>query len=140
MKKHVIDFCKQGMVAAWGGPVIVALIYAVLGVQGVVETLAVKEVCMAILSSAVMTFIAAGIQVVYRVEQLPLPMAILIHCAVLYLDYLLVYLMNGWLPNQKGPIMAFTLIFVAGFALIWLFIYQFTKKDIKKLNQKLKTM
>lgn len=140
MKKHVIEFCKQGMVAAWGGPVIVALIYAVLGAQGVVETLTVKEVCMAILSSTVMTFIAAGIRVVYRVEQMPLPMAILIHCAVLYLDYLLVYLMNGWLPNQKGPIMAFTLIFVAGFALIWLFIYQFTKKDIKKLNQKLKTM
>ena len=140
MKKHVIDFCKQGMVAAWGGPVIVALIYAVLGAQGVLVTLTVKEVCMAILSSTVMTFIAAGIRVVYRVEQLPLPMAILIHCAVLYLDYLLVYLMNGWLPNQQGPIMTFTLIFVAGFALIWLFIYQFTKKDIKKLNQKLKTM
>lgn len=137
MKKHVVDFCKRGMTAAWGGPVIVAIICGVLGMTGAVESLSVKEVCMAILSSTLMAFIAAGIPVVYQVEQLPLPMAILIHCGVLYLDYILVYLMNGWLPNQLGPIAVFTLIFVAGYAVIWLIIYQFIKKDIKKLNSKL---
>ena len=137
MKKHVMDFIKRGMMAAWGGPVILAIIYACLGSNGVVETLTVKEVCMGILSSAVMAFIAAGIPVVYQVEQLPLPMAILIHGGVLYLDYLLVYLMNGWLKSQLGPIAVFTVIFVAGFALIWLIIYLTTRKQINRLNSKM---
>ncbi|MBQ7867325.1 MAG: DUF3021 domain-containing protein [Clostridia bacterium] len=137
MKKHVVEFIRRGMMAAWGGPVILAIIYACLGSNGVVETLTVKEVCMGILSSAVMAFIAAGIPVVYQVEQLPLPMAILIHGGVLYLDYLLVYLMNGWLKSQLGPIAAFTVIFVAGFALIWLIIYLTTKKQINRLNSKM---
>ena len=137
MKKHVMDFIKRGMMAAWGGPVILAIIYACLGSNGVVETLTVKEVCMGILSSAVMAFIAAGIPVVYQVEQLPLPMAILIHGGVLYLDYLLVYLMNGWLKSQLGPIAVFTVIFAAGFALIWLIIYLTTRKQINWLNSKM---
>lgn len=137
MKKHVVEFIKRGMMAAWGGPVILAIIYACLGSNGVVETLMVKEVCMGILSSAVMAFIAAGIPVVYQVEQLPLPMAILIHGGVLYLDYLLVYLMNGWLKSQLIPIAVFTIIFAAGFALIWLIIYLTTRKQINRLNSKM---
>ncbi|MBR3873398.1 MAG: DUF3021 domain-containing protein [Clostridia bacterium] len=137
MKKHVVEFIRRGMMAAWGGPVILAIIYACLGSNGVVETLTVKEVCMGILSSAVMAFIAAGIPVVYQVEQLPLPMAILIHGGVLYLDYLLVYLMNGWLKSQLIPIAVFTSIFVAGFALIWLIIYLTTRKQINRLNSKI---
>ena len=137
MKKHVVELIRRGMMAAWGGPVILAIIYACLGSNGVVETLKVKEVCMGILSSAVMAFIAAGIPVVYQVEQLPLPLAILIHGGVLYLDYLLVYLMNGWLKSQLVPIAVFTVIFVAGFALIWLIIYLTTKKQISQLNSKM---
>lgn len=137
MKKHVIEFVKRGLMAAWGGPVILAIIYATLGVQGTVDSLPVREVCLGIISSAVMAFIAAGIPVVYQVEQLPLPMAILIHCGVLYLDYILVYLINGWLKNQLVPILVFTTIFLAGFAVIWAIIYQFIKKDIRQVNNKL---
>lgn len=137
MKKHVVEFMKRGLVGAWGGPVIIAIIYAALGANGVVETLTVREVCMSILSSTVMAFIAAGIGMIYQVEQLPLPMAILIHAGVLYLDYLLVYLMNGWLPNQMGPIMGFTAIFFAGFALIWLIIYQIIKRQIRQVNSRM---
>ena len=137
MKKFVKDFVKQGMMAAWGGPVVLAIIYAILGLNGVTETLTVKEVSMGILSSTLMTFIAAGIKVVYRQEKLPLSMAILIHAAVLYLDYLIVYLMNGWLKNDTTPILVFTAIFFAGFALIWLIIWQINKRQVSRLNEKL---
>lgn len=137
MSKFVKEFCRRGLMAAWGGPVIVAIIYAVLGGTGMAETFAVREVVLAIISSTLMAFIAAGIQAVYRVERLPLPMAILIHCGVLYLDCILVYLINGWLKNQWMPILIFTVVFVAGFALIWAFIYLFTRKDIKRLNKQL---
>lgn len=137
MRKFVKDFVKQGLVAAWGGPVVLAIIYAILGLNGVTETLTVKEMSMGILSSTLMAFIAAGIPVVYRQEKLPLPMAILIHAAVLYLDYLIVYLMNGWLKNDATPILVFTAIFFAGFTLIWLIIWQINKRQVSRLNEKL---
>ncbi|MBR3904817.1 MAG: DUF3021 domain-containing protein [Clostridia bacterium] len=137
MKKFLKDFVKQGLVAAWGGPVILAIIYLILGKTSAVETLTVQEVSLGILSSAIMGFIAAGIPVVYRQEALPLATAILIHAAVLYLDYLIVYLMNGWLKNDAGPILVFTAIFFAGFALIWLIIWQVTKRQVKQVNSKI---
>lgn len=137
MKKFAAEFVKRGLVAAWGGPVIIAIIYGILGMNGVVETMTVKEVCMGILSSTVMTFVAAGISAIYLVEKLPLATAILIHAGVLYLDYLLVYLMNGWLPNQMGPVVLFTIIFAAGFALIWLIIWCIIRRQIKQVNGKL---
>ena len=137
MKKFLKDFVKQGLMAAWGGPVVLAVIYFILGKTGAVETLTVQEVSLEILSSAIMAFIAAGIPVVYRQEALPLATAILIHAAVLYLDYLIVYLMNGWLKNGAGPILIFTAIFFAGFALIWLIIRQVTKRQVKQVNSKI---
>ena len=137
MKKHMVEFVKRGMVAAWGGPVVLAIIFACLNAAGVVETMTVREVCLGIISSTLMAFIAASISVVYQMEQLPLPMAILIHAGVLYLDYLLVYLINGWLKNQLGPILTFTAIFFAGFALVWLIIYQIIKRQIRQVNMKI---
>ena len=137
MKKYAAEFVKRGLMAAWGGPVIMAIIYAILGANGTIETLTVQEVCLAVISSTVMAFIAAGISMVYQVEHLPLPMAALIQAGVLYLDYLLVYLMNGWLKSQLGPILVFTVVFVVGFAAIWLVIYQVIKRQIKQVNSKL---
>lgn len=137
MKKFAAEFVKRGLMAAWGGPVVIAIIFASLGANGVMETMTVQEVCMAILSSTVLAFVAGGITAIYRVEQLPLPMAALIQAGVLYLDYLLVYLMNGWLQNQMVPILTFTVSFAAGYALIWLVIYQVIKRQTQKLNEKL---
>lgn len=137
MRKFAAEFVKRGLMAAWGGPVVIAIIFASLGANGVMETMTVHEVCLGILSSTVMTFVAGGITAIYQVERLPLPMAALIQAGVLYLDYLLVYLMNGWLQNQMVPILTFTVIFVAGYALIWLVIYQVIKRQTQKLNEKL---
>ena len=82
-----------------------------------------------------MVFIAAGITVVYTVEQLPLPMAILIHGGVLYVDYLLMYLLNDWIP--KGGIGIFTLIFGLGYAAVWLVIYLSIRIKAAQINKKL---
>lgn len=137
MKQFLKNFVKQGLVAAWCGPVVMAIIYAILGGSGAVETLTVKEACMGIISSTIMAFIAAGIPVVYKEEKLPLPTAILIHAGVLYLDYLIVYLMNGWLKNSAMPILIFTTVFFAGFALIWFIIWQVTRRQVKQMNSKI---
>ena len=137
MKKHVIEFGRRGMMAAWGGPAILAAVYFALGRAGVIQTLTPAEVCKGILTVSLMAFIAAGVSVVYQIDRLPLTGAILIHSVVLYLDYILIYLWNGWLKRDLTPVLIFTVIFAAGYALIWLMIYLSTRNNIEKLNKQL---
>ncbi len=134
--KYVKEFLKRGMMAAWGGPVILAVVYLILGKVGVVTILTVSQVVLAIISMTIMAFIAAGISFVYQVEQLPLAIATIIQMAVLYFDYLLFYRMNGWVPNEG--LITFTVIFVAGFVVVWLIVYFCAvRPGVKRLNEKL---
>ena len=135
MKKYVLEFVKRGLLAASGGPVILAMIYGILDVTNAVTAVAPGEVCLGIASITVMAFVAAGVTMIYSVESLPLPMAILIHAGVLYLDYLLVYLLNSWLPGNA--IGLFTVFFFAGFALVWLIIWLCIRAKTRRLNEKM---
>ena len=137
MKTHIKTFLLHGLIGMGFGPVVMAIIYLCLYKAGVVETLTVPEAVKGILSITVMAFIAAGIPVIYQVEQLPLISAILIHAAVLYLDYLMMYLFNDWIAKDFTAIGVFTAIFAGGFALVWLVIYLVNFKKISKLNRKL---
>ncbi len=134
MKKFWKDFLIRGLVACGFGPVILAIIYGCLGASGVVETLTPGEVCKGILTIALMAFVAGGVTAVYQVEELPLFPAVLIHGIVLYLDYLMMYLANGWIADGVKPLVIFTGVFVAGYALTWAIIYAIIRKDAKKLN------
>ena len=134
--KYVKEFLKRGVMAAWGGPVILAIVYLILEKVGVVTTLTVSQVVLAIISMTIMAFIAAGISFVYQVEQLPLAIATIIQMAVLYFDYLLFYRLNGWVPNEG--LITFTVIFFAGFVVIWLIVYFCAvRPSVRKLNEKL---
>lgn len=135
MKKYVLEFVKRGLMAAAAGPVVLAIIYFVLGATDTVTAIAPNEVSLGIVSITLMAFIAAGITMIYQVESLPLPMAILLHAGVLYLDYLLVYLLNSWLP--RSAIGMFSVIFFAGFALVWLVIWLCIRAKTRKLNEKI---
>ena len=135
MKKCVLEFMKRGLMAAAGGPVLLAIIYGVLGATDTVAALSPSEVCAGILSITVMAFVAAGITMIYTVESLPLPTAILSHAGVLYLDYLMVYLLNSWLP--RSAIGVFTAVFFVGFALVWLVIYLCIRAKTRALNEKM---
>ena len=138
MKKHVIDFMHRGLVASVGGPIILAIIYLCIQGRGPAMTLTVNEVVLAILTSALMAFIAAGVSVVYQIEKLPLMWASFIQAIVLYFDYLLIYLLNGWLKCDSKVIFIFTIIFIAGYAVIWTMIYFLSiRPSIKKMNRKL---
>ena len=133
MKKFLRDFSKRGMAYAWGGPVIMAIVWLCLQAAGTVTELTVNQVVLGIFSTTVMAFIAAGISVVYQMENLPKPFAGLIQAAVLYIDYMGIYLLNGWLPADKIGI--FTLIFVVIFAAIWFAIYIPIRIKVDKMNK-----
>lgn len=137
MKKFGKEFLRRGLICAAGGPLVLAIIYGILGATGAVESLSPNAVCMGILTITLLAFIAAGMTAIYQMEQLPLPIMILLHGGALYIAYILTYLINGWLLNQLIPILVFTGIFIAGYALIWLIIYCVTKAKTEALNQRL---
>lgn len=138
MKKFWKEFFLRGLICAAGGPVVLAVIYGILGATGAAESLSPKEVCFGILSITLLAFIAAGMTAIYQMEQLPLPSMILLHGGVLYIAYILTYLINGWLQSQLQAILIFTGIFIAGYALIWLIIYLIERRKAEKLNKLLK--
>ena len=138
MKAFAKEFLLRGLMACGGGPVVLAIVYGILGATGTVSHFSPNEVCMGILTVTLLAFIVAGMTAIYQLEQLPLISAILIHGAGLYLAYILIYLLNGWLKQQLVPIAIFTGIFVAGYGLIWLIIYWVEKAKTDALNKKLK--
>ena len=133
MKKFIKEFCVRGMMFAWGGPVIMAVVWLCLKASGVLRELSVGQAALGIFSTTLMAFVAAGISVVYQMENLPKPFAGLIQASVLYIDYLGIYLLNGWVPVNK--IGVFTLIFVGGFVLIWSSIYIPIRVKVAKMNK-----
>ena len=138
MKKFFKDFLLRGLLCAAGGPLVLAVIYGILGAVGAVEAFTPREVCLSIVTITLLAFIAAGMTAIYQQEQLPLSMMILIHGGALYAAYILTYLINGWLQNSLMLILVFTGIFVIGYALVWLIIYRVEKAKAEKLNKLLK--
>ena len=138
MKKFWKEFLLRGLLCASGGPLVLAIIYGILGATGAVEAFTPREVCLSILTITLLAFIAAGMTAIYQMEQLPLPIMILLHGGALYFAYILTYLLNGWLLRELTAILIFTGIFLAGYALIWLIIYCIDKTKTEKLNKMLK--
>ncbi|MBE6815607.1 MAG: DUF3021 domain-containing protein [Ruminococcaceae bacterium] len=137
MRKYVVEFLKRGMAFCFGGPLVLAIVYGILGLVGAVESFTVGEVVIGIFSSTLLAFIAAGMTVVYTVDKLSPFSAALIHGVALYLDYILLYLFNGWLQSSLKPIMIFTICFVLGYLIIWAIVFVVTRKCTKKLNESL---
>lgn len=138
MKKFWKEFILRGLICAGGGPVVLGIIYGILGATGVVEAISPASVCLAILSITLLGFVAAGMTAIYQMEQLPLPIMILLHGGALYLAYIVTYLMNGWLQQSLVSILIFTGIFLTGYGLIWCIIYWVERAKAKRLNQLLK--
>ena len=137
MKYFWKEFFARGLSMAFAGPVIMAIVYLCVDTDGMLAT---NEVSLGIITSAIMAFIAAGVTAIYTIEKLPLIKAVLLHGGILYADYLAVYLINDWMAFDLTAIAVFTGIFAVGYALIWAFIYFWTRKHTEKINRKLKSL
>ena len=138
MKKFVLEFVRRGLMVASGGPLVLAVIYFILGETGAVASLSPTEAALGILSVTLLAFLAAGITSIYTIDRLAPAPAALIHGAVLYLGYLIMYLVNRWIPRNPMAIGIFTAVFLAAYAVIWLIIYLATKSGTDAINRKLK--
>lgn len=138
MKKLVSEFFRRGIMACGIGPVILAVLYLILQQSSQVEMLTVNQVCIGIFSITLLAFIAGGVNAIYQIERLPLMVAILIHGTVLYVSYLVTYILNDWLEWGLAPVLAFTIIFIVGYLVIWVIIYSVIKRKTARLNECLK--
>ena len=138
MKRIILDFLHRGLITCGVGPMVVAVIFLTLQKNIGLETITINEYAISIFSSAILAFIAGGMNVIYQIERLPLMTAILIQGIVLYVTYLVVYLINNWIVWGVTPILIFTVIFVTGYLFIWLIIYIVNKSRTRKLNEMLK--
>ena len=134
IKQYGSAWIRRGMIACGLGPIVLAIVYLILHRTAGLETLTVAEVCRGIFSLSALAFVAGGMNILYRIERLPLAVAILIHGITLYLGYLATYLLNGWLGDGRTPILIFTAIFVFGYLLIWAVIYAVTRRRTRQLN------
>lgn len=138
IKNYYKEFLLRGLLVAGGGPLVLAIVYGILGTCGVVENMSVTEVVLGIVTTTILAFLAAGITVVYKIEELPLPIAILLHGVILYIAYAVIYLVNGWLASGLIPFLIFSAVFVVGYILIWSIVYICIRNSTNKLNKKLK--
>ncbi|MGM9963064.1 MAG: DUF3021 domain-containing protein [Holdemanella porci] len=137
MKKFIKDFALRGMIAAGFGPLILVSIYLGLQFSGTVINMPISQVNLNIVSSLVLAFIAGGISAIFKVEKISLGTASLIDAVVIYLDYLVIYVINDWIKAQFTPLLIFTIIYVIGYLIIWFTIYRQIKKQVTDINKKL---
>ena len=138
LKKYFKDFLLRGLVSMGFGPIILSIVYGILGLSGVVDKLAVNDVVLGFLSITALAFLCGGMTVVYQIEEIGISKAITLHGIALYVAYAVVYITNNWLKDGLIPFLIFTVIFVIGYALVWLVIYLITKRGTDSLNKKIK--
>ena len=139
LKKYFKDFLLRGLVSMGFGPIILSIVYGILGLCRVVDKLAVNDVVLGFLSITALAFLCGGMTVVYQIEEIGISKAITLHGIALYVAYAVVYITNNWLKDGLIPFLIFTVIFVAGYALVCLVIYLITKRGTNSLNKKIKT-
>ena len=137
MKKFTLEFLRNGLFACGGGPVVWAVVYLILSGTGVATEVSAGKVAVEVMTITLLAFVAGGIGAVYRVERLPLAIAILLHGTVLYAAYLAIYLINGWLAREVTPLLVFTAIFLGGYAIVWLVIYLVNRHSAARMTAKL---
>lgn len=139
LKKYFKDFLLRGLVSMGFGPIILSIVYGIFGLCRVVDKLAVNDVVLGFLSITALAFLCGGMTVVYQIEEIGISKAITLHGIALYVAYAVVYITNNWLKDGLIPFLVFTVIFVIGYALVWLVIYLITKRGTDSLNKKIKT-
>ena len=136
MNKNLKAYLHRGLLFGGFGPIVVAIVYAIVGVATKDNLITTTNFLLATISSYILAFLVAGSSMFYQIEHWGLTKASLLHALSLYVAYLCCYLLNSWIAFDIIDVLVFTGIFIAGYLLIWLIIYISIKHTEKKLNKK----
>ncbi len=135
MNKYFKTFLLRGLMFGGFGPIVLAIIYAVLTATVNDFSLSGGEVCIGIISTYILAFIHAGASVFNQIEEWPISKSLLYHFVTLYIAYITCYIINTWIPFVFEVLLIFTAIFVVLYFVIWFIVFLSIKAVSKKMNK-----
>ena len=137
MNKYVKQYFHRGLVFGGFGPVILGIVYAILGVSVDGFSVSGGEILLGIISTYAIAFVQAGSSVFNQIEHWPIAKSLALHLGSLYVVYALAYLVNTWIPFEPLVLLIFTAVFLAVYFAIWLTVYFSVKITSKKMSERL---
>lgn len=137
MNPYVKSFLHRGMLFGGFGPIIAAIVFAILGCTLPDFSLTGGQVLSAVVSTYILAFIQAGVSVFNQIEHWSVGKSLFCHLTVLYLAYAACYILNSWIPFEPMVLVIFTVIFVVCYFVVWLTVYFSVRAAAKRLNRKL---
>ena len=138
MNRYLKEFLIRGLIFGGFGPIILAIIYFILGFTVENFSLSGKEVFTAVISIYILAFIQAGCSVFNQIEDWPLMKSLFFHFTLLYLAYTGCYVFNSWIEFNAIALLVFTLIFIAIYFVTYATVLICVKATKRRLNEKLK--
>ena len=138
MNKYVKEFLRRGLLFGGFGPVVCAVVLAILDKTDVSISLTGFDILLAVISTYLLAFIQAGVSVFNQIESWPVTKSLLCHFSVLFFAYSGCYLLNSWIPFEPMVILIFCLAFIVIYFAVWLTVYLCVKKTSDSLNRTIK--
>lgn len=140
MNKYLKEFLHRGLMFGGFGPIVAAIVFAILGATLDDFSIGCTEILLAVVSTYLLAFIHAGASVFNQIERWSIGKSLACHFGTLYAGYVLTYIVNSWIPFEPMVLVIFTAIFAVTYAVIWLTVFFISKSTEKKLNKSLKNL
>ena len=138
MNKYFKEFLHRGLMFGGFGPIIVGIVFAILGATIEDFYIDAWQILLAIVSTYVLAFVQAGASVFNQIEHWSVGKSLLWHFVSIYLAYSLCYIANVWIPFEPMVLLIFTAIFVVIYFVIWFSVYFAVRATQKRLNKNLR--
>lgn len=138
MNDLVKKFMHRGLIFSGFGPLVYGIVMLIIDLCNVEVAASGVEIFKGIISTYLLAFIVSGASVIWKVEKIGLGFSVLIHGSCLYICYLSMYLINGWIKDDLNNVLIFSLIFLVSYLVIWLIIFLVERKRANKFNEYIK--
>lgn len=137
MNKYLKSFLHRGLMFGGFGPVVVGIVFAILGAT--LENFHIDgwQILLAVTSTYLLAFVQAGASVFNQIEHWSVAKSLLWHFVTIYCAYSLCYVANAWIPFEPMVLVIFTAVFVVTYFIIWLSVYFAVKATERKLNKRM---
>ncbi len=100
MNKYVKSFLQRGLAFGGFGPIVAGIVYVCIQNSIPNFSLTGSEVCLAIISTYLLTFLQAGASVFNQIEHWGIAKSMLCNFSTIYVAYVLCYVLNSWIPFE----------------------------------------
>ena len=137
MNKYFKEFLHRGLMFGGFGPIIVGIVFAILGVSIEDFHIDAWQILLAIVSTYVLAFVQAGASVFNGIESWSLAKSLGLHFLTLYVAYSTCYVVNSWIPFEPIVLVIFTVIFAVTYFFVWFLVYSIIKATERGLNKRI---